>query len=281
MILWTGSTSDSGYLSDGLGEEGSPYIISTADQLVHLIRNCDSSAGKYYQLKEGVDFYLSDIKGLSGNELTTALQNASYSYNAKTFSGVLDGNGCTIYGLTRGSQYFGNLGLFGAIDGATIKNLKIENAYISNQRAADNSKNGVLAVLAATANGACTIENVSVVDSTVLGDSYAGGLIGIQNGTVAVNNVIVANVALTGTNKNALCGKSFETPLLCKRSGGYKISCGRRINEYGHCYGKYFLGGCISRNDRRKACFYGEMHPPGSGNFVTKIVPGEHWYGNN
>ena len=203
--LWTGSTSDSGYLSDGSGTEGSPYIISTADQLVHLIRNCDSSAGKYYQLKEGVDFYLSDIKGLSGDELTTALQNASYSYNAKTFSGVLDGNGCTIYGLTRGSQYFGALGLFGAIDGATIKNLKIENAYISNQRDADNNKNGVLAVLAATANGACTIENVSVVDSTVLGDSYAGGLIGIQNGTVAVNNVIVANVALTGTNKNALC----------------------------------------------------------------------------
>jgi len=90
-----------------------------------------------------------------------------------TFSGTLDGNGYTISNLSisADSRF---AGLFSIVTG-TIKNITIDSATVSGSK----SFVGVLA-----GNFAGTARDVSVINSDVTGEGYAGGLVGALNGGV-------------------------------------------------------------------------------------------------
>ncbi len=111
------------------------------------------------------------------------------------FAGTLDGQFHKITGLdvaTDGKA----VGLFDTLDGATVKNLVIENAQAAN--AAPDSAVGILAGIAKNA----TIEAVTVSGTvTAGGKAIAGGLVGTAEATKILN--VSATVTLNGTGAKA------------------------------------------------------------------------------
>ncbi len=130
--VWDGniaSPSDSD--SDGVFE------INNAEELAFVIKN--GGEGKEYILT--ADIYLNDITKVdwqNGTAIGTYTINSWYdSYTATTFSGKINGNGHTVYGMyvNVGSSYVNYncaAGLIPAVaDTAEIKNLGVDNAYIN------------------------------------------------------------------------------------------------------------------------------------------------------
>jgi len=126
----------------------------------------------------------------TGNyRLTADLDFSGKPYSPKAFSGKLDGNGHTIKGLTTS--------LFTSLNGATVKNLSISSNI-------NNTSNSNCGVLANTATGSTTVENVSVsgkITSNVE-EASIGGLIGYSSGAVVLDG-ITSTVSITDSSKCA------------------------------------------------------------------------------
>ncbi len=131
---------------------------------------------------------------------------ATVSTSFDVFSGVIDGNGYTIKGLKISLADVNSAGIFTELNGATIKNLKLENVEVSlsQTKEEDYAKVGILA---GSISGS-TIKNVSIVTSKVSAESksnvYIGALAGeIKDGSVIKNCTINCDV----TAKNEITGK--------------------------------------------------------------------------
>lgn len=138
-LVWDGSEAAP---TEGKGSEGNPYLIYTAEQLAYVVAN---GGGKFYKLV--ADIYLNDItkidftngtpaEGYTPNEWYYGNKFDGKAYNGNlTFTGTIDGNGHTIYGLyyTPGNVYTA-VGLVPVAKNTTIKNLRIKNSFISGGR---------------------------------------------------------------------------------------------------------------------------------------------------
>ena len=171
---------------DGEGTEQSPYIIDSSDKLIALRTNVN--AGETYA---GVYFKLASDIALSGE--WTAIGNgsrSSKSYTDNAFKGVFDGDNNTISGLTITSTTAADaaIGLFGVVDGGTVKNLNLTNVNINVP-----SSNLAGAAIGMMLNKA-TADNITV-SGAVVGNDGVGGIVGrmIINGTIAncTNNASV------------------------------------------------------------------------------------------
>lgn len=171
---------------DGEGTEQSPYIIDSSDKLIALRTNVN--AGETYA---GVYFKLASDIALSGE--WTAIGNgsrSSKSYTGNAFKGVFDGDNNTISGLTITSTTAADaaIGLFGVVDGGTVKNLNLTNVNINVP-----SSNLAGAAIGMMLNKA-TADNITV-SGAVVGNDGVGGIVGrmIINGTIAncTNNASV------------------------------------------------------------------------------------------
>jgi len=172
----------------GEGTEASPYIIDSSDKLVALSNSVNAGetyAGMYFKLT-------SDIT-LSGE--WTAIGNgsrSSKSYTGNAFKGVFDGGNNTISGLTIASTSDKNaaVGLFGVVDGGTVKNLTLNDVNIN---VANSNLAG--AAIGMMLNGA-TADNITV-NGAVTGNDGVGGIVGrlIIDGTIAncINNASVTS----------------------------------------------------------------------------------------
>ncbi len=113
---------------------------------------------------------LSDITSASGNYRLNADIDASGfgGFSFTNFRGTLDGGYHTISGLT--------VPLFNTLNGATVKNLRLDNVSIN--RTGANADAGAVCV---TATGSTKVYNCGVLASTassVQGTRYVGGLVG-------------------------------------------------------------------------------------------------------
>ncbi|MER9300881.1 YDG domain-containing protein [Mesorhizobium sp. M0621] len=131
---------------------------------------------------------LQDVNNsLSGNYVLGANINATDTANWNSgsgfvpignsgarYTGVFDGLGHRIFNLTIDRETTDYVGLFGTIEGATIRNVSIFGGSISGRQE-------VGALVGANFKG--TIQNSSVV-SNVSGDTDVGGLAGLNRGTV-------------------------------------------------------------------------------------------------
>ena len=138
-IIWNGSETAP---DEGTGIESDPILIYTAEQLAYVVAN---GGGKYYKLVS--DIYLNDVSkinfengtaesGYSPKEWYYGNTEGGTTYNGgKKFTGTLDGNGHTVYGLyyTPGNVYTA-VGLLPAANNVTVKNLRISKAFISGGR---------------------------------------------------------------------------------------------------------------------------------------------------
>ncbi len=187
---------DEGFPADdvaaGVGTPTDPYIICTVDQL----NNVKFGLLGYYKLSENIDIQNSEWQAIGSKEAP--------------FTGVFDGSGYTISNLqiSKGTEDY--IGLFGNINNATIKNVKLNNVSVT-------GKNNVGA-LVGFATGKTNLQNNYVSgNGTVTGVSAVGGLLGRTDtgtvdgcsSTVDVNVTTSSGGGLVGYGK--IVKKSYAT----------------------------------------------------------------------
>lgn len=173
-------------MAGGDGTEENPYLIETPEQL-NLIRadltacyklNNDidltqetSEGGKFYNNGKGwepIGYAVYDSYDSGGTlvfyRLIIQLRSA---YKREGFSGTLDGNNYSIKGLNiYADDDF--VSLFGLVENATIKNIKMSNGYIEGRRFVGGIAGGAID---------STIENIYNLNS-ISGHTITGGIIG-------------------------------------------------------------------------------------------------------
>ena len=211
--LWTGS-----------GTKADPYIIENArdlDKLAELVNGGESYADKYF--KQTADISYSHTS--AWNDTSSAEDNLTPIGTASLhFKGNYDGNGYTISGI----RIFGSnhTGLFGVMDGGTIKNVTLANTRItSGDRTggivglkygsmeqchvkADvcihapygniDDHGGVVGWNSTGSITACTSEaTLSIAENITTGCTRFGGIAGNNSGSII--NCLAVNVKLPST----------------------------------------------------------------------------------
>ena len=111
--------------------------------------------------------------------------NPQNGYVTSAYAGTFDGAGHTISGLSINDSSTNGVGLFGTVNSATIKNLKVEGTVSA-------TKSGYVGGIVGKTNGTVTIERCSFsgsVQSSKTGvNAGAGGIIGrVNSGSVCVS----------------------------------------------------------------------------------------------
>lgn len=214
---------DSGIFASGNGSESRPYIIDNVKRLQDFaaaVNAGENYAGKYIALAANLD--LSDIAW-------TPIGTADHGkYNG--FSGTFDGRGYTVSNVICGtgsaSANYEAIGLFGVVDGGTVKNLNVTITKFYNRHDDSNymtAMGGLTGVL--MNNGVidhCSVSGGSQVASETSGPKAAvGGLVGwAQSGTLIANSWtdIGLNYGTTTTDVDVsmggICGKQEQNSLI-------------------------------------------------------------------
>ncbi len=177
---WDGTANTDWYTENPTAAE---FTLGTAEELAGLSQLIDNETttfeGQTINLEKDMDFYLEDENG----EPICFEPIGSYR-NDQAFKGTFDGQGHTISNISQNTwalnngYYYGDLGLglFGLVEDATIKNLNMDGASISGESA-------IVGIVAATAYGECTFENITVKNSQGADyQYYAGGIVGWASG---------------------------------------------------------------------------------------------------
>ena len=242
-----------------------PVPITTADEL-RAVKAGDSTVS--YVLMADID--------LGGAEWTPIGKPSGFNDDSGSgFRGMFDGNGHTIKNFTV-SSFSTNAGIwyagfFGATNGATIKDLTLQNAYVAGtSRAGADLMAGTLVGLAVNTNiSGCNAIDVSVQDmfsgtrtdtnnyavGGLVGDYYSGPSKGSPAATVAVSDCSVVNALV-------VAGADF---------GDFKVSSGTPVQA--------FTGGIVGRIRERAAATASVVDSLFDGNvsgagFVGPVVGG-------
>ncbi len=153
-----------------------PIIYIDKDGEHRLVKKADELFKKINENPNGKFELTEDIDASSISTTTAAISQA--------FKGTLNGNGHKIINLPTV--------LFASLNGATIKDLVIENAKITN-----NSK----AILANSISGNSTVQNTYIVNSSLSnGQNQVGAFVGnITNSTIKESSAISVNIKASNT----------------------------------------------------------------------------------
>ena len=160
------------YTSDTLAPT---YTIYTEDELAglsELARGGNDFAGRTIILGDDIDLMPYGV-------LNTGFNNGRGWIPIGAFSGTLDGNSKVISGLSINATSGSSHGLFGKIEGGTVKNLGIVDGEINARYA--------IGALAATLSGGSVENCYSTIDVTG-NDEQVGGLLGAANSGAIVSN---------------------------------------------------------------------------------------------
>jgi len=159
------------------GTTADPFLIYNETDLRAVGR------GSY----NGMNWSLSAHYRLMNNITLTGGNWTPIGDNANPFTGVFNGNGRIITGVTINAPADVRQGFFGVINsGGTVRNLGLENVSITGSIRVG----GIAGLLNSDANGGSLIEN-SFVTGTVRGNDRVGGIIGGAARTVTGNPLAV------------------------------------------------------------------------------------------
>ena len=222
---------------EGNGTADTPYEISSLENLMGLSEAVASgqldTKGKYFELKADID--ISDALSTIGHwnpigwyQTTTEADNGKVPAHA--FKGTFDGAGHTISGLDfiNNSHNFQYLGLFGVIDGGTVKNLTIDDAFVCGY--------DYVGLLAGKITGESDIYNVTVSGTAYCGNAgttsvgysesgCAGGIAGCAAGTSSSSRVTIENCNADYVTVNALGDISKTGGIAGTASNAYIVDC--------------------------------------------------------
>ena len=206
-----------------------------------------------------------------GDVVAAAGENTWYTYGG-SFKGVFDGNGHTITGIYQntwamkgdydGHYYNDAMGLFGYVNGGTVKNLTIDNFYSEGEFAPTGS-------VTAYAGGSATFENIAITNShPQTYNTGVAGIVGWDNGnntdftfkniTVDSSNIIsalwgswdVAAAGILGSLKND-SRATFDNCHVSATIDVYNDVCGN-YQYYWYRYCGAFIGTVYRRLDDGK-----------------------------
>lgn len=217
LSLTTSAAWDGSYSVDytgGTGTEADPYLISSEQDLALLAKKTNEEATDY----AGCYFKLTMDLDLGGTAWAPIGHNTD---GTTTFRGTFDGDGHTISGLNCQSENnFG--GLFGKVQGATIKNLTVTGTLVSSVK-------------------------------------YAGGIVGLAHKGSTIYNCHSEIASIKGTTAGGIAGRTqdagdggaFNVIKDCTSSSKVEIISGN------DCYGGGIIGAagavevtwCINRGD--------------------------------
>lgn len=172
------------------------YSVSDLQTLAQMVNSGNSFVGETVKLMQDIDFNAPQGISAIAYAVPSARANSAWTpigTSENPFKGTLEGNGYTIRNFTvTANEDSQSVGLFGYVENATIRNVRIEGAVI------DASAEGVsdigVGILAGEANG-LTVSGVTVADSTiVLAEANQmlerGGLVGKASGDVTLQNTV-------------------------------------------------------------------------------------------
>jgi hypothetical protein len=226
----------------GTGTAGDPYLIFTAKQMNEIGAN-PGDWNKHFMLIADVN--MSDIAGTDYNII-------------ETFTGIFDGNNCTISNFSLTSTREENTGLFGTVSGE-IKNLGLLNPNIFAQGRNVGSLTGYL--------NEGRITNCYAKGAVVSGGNYVGGLIGLNTGNVSKcgstgsvwgEAYVGGLVGQVGDGKVTMC-YSRASVSGNRNVGGLVGKTSNEASEVTHCYaigsveGNTYVGGLVGQVERGNA----------------------------
>ncbi len=226
----------------GTGTAGDPYLIFTAKQMNEIGTN-PGDWNKHFLLIADVN--MSDIAGTDYNII-------------ETFTGIFDGNNCTISNFSLTSTREENTGLFGTVSGE-IKNLGLLNPNVFAQGRNVGSLTGYL--------NERSITNCYAKGAVVSGGNYVGGLIGLNtgnvskccsSGSVSGDAYVGGLVGQVGDGKVRMC-YSRASVSGNRNVGGLVGKTGNEASEVTHCYatgsveGNTYVGGLVGQVERGNA----------------------------
>ena len=157
--------------------------------------------GKTLKLTGDINLYFKDVTALADSDPVTFRPIGDTKYNGgKPFKGTFDGQGHTIKNLYQngwdlGYEWgvYGSYGLFGSLDGATVKNVVIEGSesYI---------EGGDVSFIAGSATGDCVFENITINSGVAATyNNGCGGIIGWSGaGNYTFKNITIGEDAVLG-----------------------------------------------------------------------------------
>ena len=188
----------------GTGTEADPYTINSLEDLKEFRDNVnggDRYTGKYVKLTANITIDELDWTPIGNGRRLSSVATGN------GFEGTFDGGGNTISGLaissTQGADY--GVGLFGVLDGGTVKDLNLENVDIN--VAASDCAGGAVGLMVNDAKA----ENITVSGS-IFANQGTGGIAGrmIKSGTISncENN---AAINTTSYNVGGIVGAAYYT----------------------------------------------------------------------
>ena len=181
----------------GSGTADDPYLLADAEDLKTFRDKVSAkdSSGLCARLTADIDL---------GNEEWTPFNPASGAVT-EAYAGTFDGDGHTIKGLKINSEA-SNQGLFGVINGATVKNLNVEGNVTS-------SNNYVGGIVGKVQQG--TIENCSFrgTVTTTKSGGYAGGITGTTVAQTTQISGCVNTGSITGGTAGGIVGYAKYTTI--------------------------------------------------------------------
>ena len=212
--------------ANGTGTAEDPYIISSVEELKKFANSVNKTGityqDQYIKIADGVTFDLTD-----GTQIGSS---------SKRFMGNFDGNGATVTGLTNS--------LFGGIEKATIKNLKLVDVNITGEERgallSGNTKWNTKCFV-----GTNTIDNIEV-SGTISGEDYVGGIIGGRatmedSDVITIKNCVNrATITATGAGKCGGIVGFMNSTVNQQAKGTWKIE---NCTNYGNITSKYWAGG--------------------------------------
>ena len=219
-------------LWSGNGTQGDPYLITTTsglDLLATKVNNGNDFGGFYFKLGNDIEY---DPTALDDNgENYTAIGVFDSQLKLK-FSGTFDGDGHTISGIRINRPTDPNTvinshtlqGLFGYLEGGTIKNVTVSDASITGC--------ALVGAIVGVNNG--TIENCQVAGAvSVTGANNGnGGIVGQNYGTIE-NCQVTGTVSVSGTNNGrgvgGIVGQNYGTTKNCYVNGTVNVTSKRYV----------------------------------------------------
>jgi hypothetical protein len=174
------------------------FEISTSDQLWEITDCVSNSATIYFELGDNIDV----------SQASTASTNSPIGYStssiAYSFSGVLDGNGHEISGISMSASNYG-VGLFAYLHNASISNLVISGELeTTTQNYFNQDAAGALAI---RSSGTLTLTGITN-HSTVSGLAKVGGLVGyVENALLVMSSSNYGTVSGSDGRVGGLVGE--------------------------------------------------------------------------
>ncbi|MBQ8574888.1 MAG: hypothetical protein IJ447_02445 [Clostridia bacterium] len=203
-------------VSNGLEKDAEGrYIISTAYDLAYMSENIAELANASFIMTADVDMSVVDgFAPVGGAEVA--------------FSGIFDGSGKTVKNLTIDGT--AKVGLFGVLDSATVKNVKLVNVNVT-------STGGYAAVLAGQVTGNTVISGVTVEGAKVEShDLYTGVIVG------AIDSELAPSITDITLKNNSVNSDSNYVGALAGRVNGNATVSGITVEEFTVSGASYVAG---------------------------------------